>query len=977
MRDTIEVLKEKIGLFKNNLSDYKSKSYDEYSTRADFIDSLFAALGWDMYNKEGVIEQFREVIREDKIIIDGSKKAPDYSFRIGSEIIFYVEAKKPSVDIKNNREPSYQLRRYAYTRGLKLSILTDFEEIAIYDAQIKPLSTDSAGTARIFYCTYDELFKKSKLTGYETNFDFLLDTFSKQAIKNGSFNRYAISKKNKKGTESVDKGFLKLLNTWREELAKHIALKNENIDEYNLNIVVQKLIDRLIFLRIAEDRQVEPENNLYNISNLSDVYSELSTIFDKADDKYNSGLFISEDWMKNLFIEDKILKSIIQEMYYPKCPYEFSVLPLEILGKAYEQFLGKTITFTRKTKYGHKVEIEEKPEVRKAGGVYYTPPYIVDYIVENTVGEKIKNKKPNEIKKLTIVDPACGSGSFLIGAYDYLLKYHLEYYLENKTRKNKAIKAGEIYQTKTGKYKLSTKIKSDILVNNIYGVDIDGQAVEVTKLSLLLKVLEDENLEYSEQLFRAEYLHMLPNLGNNIKCGNSLIGSDFYDNQDLSLFGNDEMRKINTFDWEDEFSTIFADGGFDCVIGNPPWVYTKYVEWGEETKNYLSKNYLSFSSSVSKGKSRQSGKINLYTMFIVKSIMITKENGLFSFIVPNTILRTTTYDVIRKYILDNITIEKIVDLKDKIFDNVTASTIIFIFNKEKNENNKIDIIDNPKINNEHIVSSVNKVSQSNFLNNISYTFNIFVNDMELKVLNKINTNKDALKLFCKDNIAGIDAPKYLIVEQKNDNAFPLLEGKSIDRYITKKNTKYIIWDKENINRTRPDYLWELDKKIIIRRISGGLKPLYATIDTDKNRTFASINNLVLNESCNYDYNFILALINSNVLNFFYSHNFSNKSNLTVNISKTFLENLPIPKLDIGSEVDKTRHDKIVSLVNQILIAQKDLYNTTIESDKKFIKQKVDLLDRQINNEVYKLYDLDAKDIDIIESSITTSKKEEN
>ena len=353
-------------------------------------------------------------------------------------------------------------------------------------------------------------------------------------------------------------------------MQKNIALKNDEIDEYNLNIAVQKLIDRLIFLRIAEDRLIEKPDLLHEISHKANVYISLNNIFATADLKYNSNLFNSEAWMVALNIDDKILNEIIDEMYPPKCPYEFSVLPIEILGHAYEQFLGKTIKFSRKTKFGHSIEIEEKPEVRKAGGVYYTPDYIVDYIVENTVGEKVNGPRtpgggkadkggkpltPEEIASLKILDPACGSGSFLIGAYDYLIRYHLEYFLKNKTHKEKALSAGIIYEAGEGKYKLSTKTKSEILVNNIFGVDIDQQAVEVTKLSLLLKVLEDENLEYKEKLFKTEQLHMLPDLSANIKCGNSLIGSDYYEDKNMEMFGNTEMRKVNVFDWEKEFLT--------------------------------------------------------------------------------------------------------------------------------------------------------------------------------------------------------------------------------------------------------------------------------------------------------------------------------------------------------------------------------------------------------------------------------------
>ncbi|MFA5519683.1 MAG: N-6 DNA methylase, partial [Spirochaetota bacterium] len=460
MNATLDQLKERIEFFRKNIKDYKSEKYDEYKTRADFIDVFFSSLGWDMYNKQKIIEQFREVVREDKIVIDGSRKAPDYSFRIGPHIVFYVEAKKPSIDIKNDPAPALQLRRYAHTRGLALSILTDFEEIAVYDTRIKPDKKDSAYTARVFYCTYDELFSPCKIQDYSSNYEFLFNTFGKQAVLSGSFNKYVEA--NKKGTASVDRGFLDLLNRWREKLAESIALKNEDIDVYNLNIVVQKLIDRLIFLRIAEDRLIEKPNLLFELTGEKDIYARLCNIFAVADLKYNSSLFLSEDWMMALNVEDKALKEIIDEMYPPQCPYEFSVLPIEILGHAYEQFLGKTIRFSRKTKFGHSVEIEEKPEVRKAGGVYYTPDYIVDYIVENTVGVKLnsddipgprtpkggkvdkgaKPLTPEEVSEIKILDPACGSGSFLIGAYNYLLRYHLEYYLKNKTRRKKALSAG-------------------------------------------------------------------------------------------------------------------------------------------------------------------------------------------------------------------------------------------------------------------------------------------------------------------------------------------------------------------------------------------------------------------------------------------------------------------------------------------------------------------------------------------------------
>jgi adenine-specific DNA-methyltransferase len=403
---------------------------------------------------------------------------------------FFVEAKKPSVNIKESTEPAYQVRRYAYTAKLPLSILTDFEEFAVYDTRIKPNKNDKASTARIFYCTFDE---------YEEKIDFIYNTFSKNAILKGSFDKYIEENKNKKGTSEVDSELLNLVEGWRVELAKNIALRNNDISIYNLNTVVQKIIDRIIFLRIAEDKGMEDVNLLKTVSLCQNAYKHLNQLFIKANSKYNSGLFKTEAWIENVSIDDKILLNIITNLYYPDCPYEFSVLPVEILGNIYEKFLGKTIYF-KNVKGGHTAVIEEKPEVRKAGGVFYTPQYIVQFIVKNTVVNLIKNKAPDEISKLKIVDPACGSGSMLAGAYQFLLDYHLDYYSTRENIKS-ALKKGKIYQSSRDTYKLTIIEKQNILQNNIYGVDIDNQAVEVTKLSLYLKLLEDEGKEAEGQLF--------------------------------------------------------------------------------------------------------------------------------------------------------------------------------------------------------------------------------------------------------------------------------------------------------------------------------------------------------------------------------------------------------------------------------------------------------------------------------------------
>src|SRR3972149_4089204 len=528
--------------FLRNLDVYKNGAYNETQVRREFIDPFFEILGWDVANKAGYAEQYKDVVHEDSIKVGVSLKAPDYSFRIGGQRKFFLEAKKPSVKIKEDVGPAYQLRRYAWSAKLPLSIVTDFEQFAVYDCRVKPDPSDKVSLGRIAYYTYDQYIEK---------FDEIYNTFSKEAVLKGSFDRYIESTKVKKGTGEVDREFLKEIEKWRDSLARNLALRNPELDIYELNFAVQHTIDRIIFLRICEDRGIEGYGRLQGLLNGASVYERLLHLFTQADKKYNSGLFDfkADRLSHNLKIDDKVLKEIIENLYYPKSPYEFSVLGADILGNVYEQFLGKVIRLTS----GHQAKVEEKPEVKKAGGVYYTPDYIVDYIVKNTVGKLVEGDgrspspqrgegrgegeksgkpklTPRDVSKLRILDPACGSGSFLIGAYGHLLDYHIKWYRENAPEKHAKGKRPAIYRGAGGEWRLTTSEKKRIILNKIFGVDIERQAVEVTKLSLLLKVLEGENSETigkNLSLFRER---ALPNLDSNIKCGNSLIGPDFYDN---------------------------------------------------------------------------------------------------------------------------------------------------------------------------------------------------------------------------------------------------------------------------------------------------------------------------------------------------------------------------------------------------------------------------------------------------------------
>src|SRR5690606_14452398 len=492
-----DTVKRLIDRFARQADQVASVDYNETQLRIDFVNPLLRELGWDVDNTQGFAEQYREVVHEDRVKVGGATKAPDYSFRIGGVRKFFLEAKKPHVNIKRHWEPAYQLRRYAWSAKLPVSLLTDFEELAIYDTRIKPKPLEKPSVARRDYIHYTE---------YPARWDFLQDTFSKRAILTGDFDRYVASKKGR-GAQEFDDAFLEEIEDWRKKLAANIALRNP-LDAPALNFAVQRIIDRIIFLRICEDRGVEPAGHLRQLLTGSDLYQRLVRLFEQADQRYNSGLFHfkrepgredPDELTLSLQIDDATLKGILKRLYYPESPYEFTVVSADILGSIYERFLGSVIELTP----AGRARIEPKPEVRKAGGVYYTPTYIVDYIVKQTVGRLLGDPKPptgdkphppGQRARIRILDPACGSGSFLLGAYQYLLDWHLRWYVNDGPEKwckgkNARIRpadrptftaesAGSAHDPDPalGHWALTTSERKRILLDCIYGVDIDYQA---------------------------------------------------------------------------------------------------------------------------------------------------------------------------------------------------------------------------------------------------------------------------------------------------------------------------------------------------------------------------------------------------------------------------------------------------------------------------------------------------------------------
>ncbi|MBP9888288.1 MAG: N-6 DNA methylase [Leptospiraceae bacterium] len=955
--------------FDEQIDSYKKSDYNETLTRRDFIDPFFKALGWDMDNEQGAAESYREVIHEDKIKVGGATKAPDYSFRLaGGKRLFFVEAKKPSIVVKDDILPAYQVRRYGWSAKLAISIITDFEEFAVYDCTKKPNSTDKASVARIKYITFKE---------YISEFDFLWNTFSKEKVIQGSFDTFIKSDTNKKGTTTVDKEFLNSLDTWRTSLAANISKTNLELDEDEINFAVQQFIDRIIFLRIAEDRAVEeygtllsavgsglqPASSSKRTPTDNEYYTNLVKLYMKADDKYNSGIF---DFKKDristkLKVDNKVVKAILTELYYPECPYEFSVLSVEILGSAYEQFLGKQIKinpplspFSKGGKRG--IWIEEKPEVRKAGGVYYTPEYIVEYIVKQTVGKLIEGKTPKEIEKIKVVDPACGSGSFLIGAFQYLLDWHKNYYAKNKkswTLKNSPL---------TPQGDLTTGEKRRILLNNIHGVDIDVNAVEVTKLSLLLKCMEGETEASINNQLRLFNERVLPSLDDNIKSGNSLIDTDFYDNE--LDFGGD--KKIKPFHWQSAFPQVFnpstgsVTGGFDAVIGNPPYG----ASFASIETNYFLQKY-----------KLQDYQLDSYFIFIEKSFEVLRDNGLLGFIIPNTWLLNLNTSKIRSHLFSKTEITNIVHFKNPVFSQAVVDTEIMIFRNtkpRKTHNIKIEIYNKQ---NEKVES---KIKQQNWIDANGSPVNIFDNPKNHSIKIKLSS-LPILDTICKitqgtkpfqvgkgnpPQTRAVVNEKLFVAEKKVTKLFkPLLRGSLMNRYQINWDNNYFIKFGDWLAEPRYSAEYDAKEKIIIRQTSDHLS---ATLDT---RQFIVRDNLytIVHKLPSINLRFILGLINSKFMNWYYQNIINpEKGEALAQVKRGHIAVLPIKTIDPKNKTDLQIHDEIVKNVDLLLKLNEELQTIKLHTKIEEIKGRIERAEDNINQAVYKLYDLTKEEILVVE-----------
>ena len=1025
-----ELIQELVRRFEEHRETYHTGRYNETQLRREFLDPFFEALGWDVLNRQGYAETYKEVVHEDSLEVEGALKAPDYAFRVGGQRKFFVEAKKPSVNIQSDMYPAFQLRRYSWSAKLPLGVLSDFEEFAVYDCRSKPDKKDKATTGRVAYYSYRE---------YVAKWDEIAAIFSREAVLKGSFDQYAEGVRGKKGTAEVDDAFLAEIERWRDVLARNFALRNPSLTTRELNYAVQMTIDRIIFLRICEDRGIERYGKLQELltpsalsgtspqsagkessqqNNSADlgeagrgsIYEGLCQIFKQADARYNSGLFHFQDEKEassaadsltlSLNVDDKVLREILGGLYYPESPYVFSEIPSDILGQVYERFLGKVIRLTT----GHQAKVEEKPEVRKAGGVYYTPAYIVEYIVRNTVGKLLEGERPEgsleksssdphqpsgrsltpkEVSRLKILDPACGSGTFPLGAYQYLLDWHLKWYIENDPEKWAKGKNPAIFQTavnrrdaefpesqeklgapgvfspqngagvKTqGEWRLTTAEKKRILLNNIYGVDIDPQAVEVTKLSLLLKVLENESEQTIGSQLGLFQERALPDLGRNIKCGNSLIGPDYYEGHQLTMgFADDELRyKVNAFDWKAEFPQVFLQGGFDVVIGNPPYLFI--IELEQPEKDYYFKRY-----------ETTEYRFDVYGLFTELATQnLLKENGYLSFIIPHTLLSNDSFAKLRRLLLSTTFLDLITDIGPRVFETARNETMVFVVRKGKikrNETTKVVITDSKQF---PIPTKEFSINQDTWQENKNASWTVNISNDETHIISKIEEATYRLGKLCTINQGARTGNnnKYLSDTKAGDLWKPAAGGKHVGRYSPLEKNVYIYYDPKVLDAPRKPEIFTSPEKILVQEIRNITLPrrIVATYDNEQFYGLQSTNviNLRSDNNIRFEIKYLLGILNSTCVNYFFKQRFSGNNHIASNQ----LAQIPIPN------ADKARHEKMVSLVERMLELHKQSAVARSPLDKERVAREIESTDRAIDRLVYELYGLTEDEIAIVE-----------
>ncbi len=883
--------------FKENYQKYKKEI--EANTETKLVEPLFEALGWTK----------KDFTKGEKAHREGRAGHADYAFHIGDRIVFFLEVKR--VGIPLDKEADKQVVSYALSRRVPFAVSTNFEELKIFCVQ------QENAMQNVF-----RIFKNPD--EYLNNFQDL-SFLSKESFEQGVILKKAEDEGRLRKRISIDEPLLNDLMLIRSMIADDIERNYPK--KYELNEkddIVQRIIDRLIFIRRCEDVGINPENyTLEEIKHLPDnkAYPKLKEFFEKYNGVYNSGLFLvgMDNDCDKITINRSIIKKLIYYLYDSrdgKYIYNFDWIDADVLGQVYEQYLGKILA---QTKSG-KAKLRNGQAHRKEQGIYYTPTYIVDYIVKNTVGELLKDKK-TKVKEIKVLDPACGSGSFLIKAFDYLYKT-LESSEESKQRK---IDSQGMYSAKT-----------QILKNNLYGVDLDNKAVEITKLNLLLKAAEK-----GRRLPEEIDLH--------IKHGDSLID-------------NENIAGLNAFKWEDNFPDIIQydkngnlkEGGFDVVIGNPPYLLMQPQNTPQELLNYI-KNKFAVAQY----------KVDTYHLFFERAISLLKEGGYFGFITPNTYLMNIYINNLRKYILDNCKILQIIIIPQEVFPDASVDTAITILQKESNKKRRIDnLVEVLEISNfDEGAFKTATIQQNSFLEAENYVFNVNLAKEDIAFFKKFEQDTFTKLGDIAHPYFGIqtfDRKKYVSETQLNSTYKPVIDGQDIARYNLSNRREFVKFTDDAIKSGGKQEIYE-NEKIFVRQI--GKCPI-ATYGPAGVYSLNTVYN-IFSKDTRFNLKYVLAILNSKLTTYFWKLNFSDSKELFPKIKRSYLEAIPI------KIISKAEQQPIITLVDKMLSLNKRLgeIGDKRTDERARVEEEIRKTDAEIDELVYGIYGITEEEKKIIEASL--------
>jgi Alw26I/Eco31I/Esp3I family type II restriction m6 adenine DNA methyltransferase len=965
-----------VAKFRQGQQHYLSPAYNEAEARQDFIDDFWMALGWDVRHQAQSNPYEQEVKVERNVNVSGRGKRADYAFLAPNfrDVQFFVEAKKPSRNI-DNRDDYFQTIRYGWNSHTPLAALTDFEQFRVLDCRYKP-DIDTV---------LQRAVKKYHFTEYEDpeRLREIYHLFSREAVRRGSLERFAealpkISGKAARrapfggGFQSIDESFLQELDRYRDRLARSFKSCNPWLDSAGLTEVTQRALDRLVFMRFLEDKLIERQPLLESFGTKGTAWQDFIAASRRLDQVYNGIIFKRHDLLDSadFRIDEAVFEQVRERLSHANSPYDFNAIPIHILGSIYERFLGKTIVAT-----GGEARVEAKPEVRKAGGVYYTPEYIVRYIVENTVGKLIAGKTPEQIAEMRFADIACGSGSFLLSVYDLLLAYHTTYYNRNKTSRDKGVKAGCLKRD-DGTLQLSLWQKQRILVNNIYGVDIDRQAVEVAQLSLYLKLLEEETTA-SSRAYQLEFgQRLLPSLNQNIVSGNSLIGLDILRGR---LFDDEEERKLNAMDFKSVFGDVMKRGGFDAVVGNPPYDVME-KERGESSWPHTALNeYVRVREDY---KAALGGKLNLFRFFIIQCLSLTRDAGKVGMIVPLALLADISCARTRRHLLlstDDLEADCFPQKDNpsrRVFAGAKLSTMIFAATKSASvspESARIRVrVYAANSFKDERRESVIHLTDTAIIDPVNTPIPL-VDATDWTLCKRVYSLPSARRLGEVEDFSvtrgEINQTIYRQYITDDSSMARLLKGVEVGRYYTRERLSqgHREWFDEKrfleSNARKP----VVDKqRVAIQRITGVDERLrlVATLITPPAYFADSTNSIICVKPDSYRLEYLLGLLNS----WFFQWRFKITSTNN-NVGTNELESLPFRTIDFSDPEDKARHDLMVRLVEQMLSAKGLLARAHTDRDKAYYENKCAALDRQIDLLVYELYGLSGEEVAIVEAAV--------